>query len=223
LTLGSRNTPQLSAGTLVARIIGPSLALYGALAIWMAARALQASPGESELFDSIRHSSAWLNIAFGFALIAFGATVALRRAWTRGVDWLGCIIIALLIPAGFDALYELVARSRFGGSFPLLLVPLVQVILLIVSAILLYRNPPAAPAVPAGTRFERPRVTFLSRTLGVLLVLAGLTRLWLSLLIGPDFRTHPFGFVPCRALLCPSSFGAGLLRKHAHQLVTSRH
>ena len=44
-----------------------------------------------------------------------------------------------------------------------------------------------------GARFERPRVTFLSRLLGVLLVLSGLTRLWLSIVFGPDILQRLMG------------------------------
>src|ERR1700730_3626666 len=173
-------------GSLVARLIGLVLIFFGLLTIGLAARQLLSHPAaEGNLFVSIHRSTLWLHIVFGGALLPLGTGIMLRQAWTRGLDWISCIIIALLLPSGFDALYGLIEGSRWGTSFPLLVMPAAEVALLILAAVLLYRNSLPDRAA-AGIRYERPRVTFVSRALGVLLILSGVTRLLLTAVLGPE-------------------------------------
>ena len=129
---------------LAGRIIGTSLALYGLVAIWLAAGRLLSSPSDDyiPIFESIQRSLSWLDILFGVGLLLVGAGIALRRAWTRGTGWMACIIVALLIPSGFDALYALLRAVGLGESIPWLMIPLTQAALFVVAAALLYRNPP---------------------------------------------------------------------------------
>jgi hypothetical protein len=155
---------------LVARIIGASLGLYGLLAISIAAYRLLSPSPETNILVSIQQSLLVLTILFGVALLLLGTGIGLRQAWTRGTGWMSCIIIALLIPSGFDALYGVLDALGLSGSVPWLLLPAMQAALLVLAAVLL----------------RRPRITFLSRTLGVLLVLSGLTRLWLASTVGSE-------------------------------------
>jgi hypothetical protein len=185
-------------GSLVARLIGLVLIFFGLLTIGLAARQLLSHPAEEgNLFVSIHRSTLWLHIVFGGALLPLGTGIMLRQAWTRGLDWISCIIIALLIPSGFDALYGLIEGSRWGTSFPLLVMPAAEVALLILAAVLLYRNSLPDRAA-AGIRYERPRVTFVSRALGVLLILSGVTRLWLTAVLGPELLDKLVSLLPER-------------------------
>ncbi len=171
---------------LAARIIGGLIDLYGLASIWIAAGRLLSPPPETNIFVSIQQSMLWLDLLFGVALLLLGAGIAARQAWTSGTGWMSCIIIGLLIPSGFNALSPVLDGLGLAQSVPFLAIPAAQAALLVLAAILLYRNPPPDPASQAGAPLQRRRVTFLSRTIGVLLVLAGLTRLWLSLAIGTE-------------------------------------
>jgi hypothetical protein len=179
-TLPSKNT------ALGARVIGALIGVYGLLTILIAAGRLLSPPPETNILVSIQQSMLWLDLLFGLALLLLGAGIVLRQAWTRDTAWMSCLVLALLIPSGFNMLSPVLDGLGLGQSVPFLVTPAVQAALLVLAAILLYRNPPPDPAALTGTRPRRPRITSLSRTIGVLLVLAGLTRLWLSLAIGTE-------------------------------------
>jgi hypothetical protein len=191
------------------RVTGAALALYGLGAILFAARNLGHAPPpnlEFSVFAEIVRNLALVNLLFGAGLLALGVAIALRRSWTRGVDWMSCIVLVLLIPAGFSLLSALL-----GGGQPNLARSLatyaLEAALLIAAAVLLHRNPPPDRVLAPGTRAVRPRVTFVSRALGVLLILAGLMRIWLSLLMAPEVEGQIFGGgYPPRSIFEPYIF-----------------
>ena len=191
---------------LPARIIGAALALYGLGTMALTARNLATPPPpdlEFNVFARMARNFAWLYGLFGAGVTALGIGVALRRSWTRGVDWMSCIILILLMPAGYNLLSALLSPGAKQTDAAWIGTFLLQAALLIAAAVWLYRNPPPGPALPPRTRTVRPRVTFVSRALGVLLILAGLVRIWLAILVAPDVMSRMFGGYPPPSMVQP--------------------
>jgi hypothetical protein len=183
------------------RTVGGLLALYGVVTLLVALQRYQSPPPDMTPADYFARAALPTNIAFGAGLALLGLGVALRGEWTRGTVWMVCVALAFLVPS---ALLKLLGGQSVGSAMASeVVVPIGQVAFLAIAALLLNRYPLPGASLVSGLAVQRPRVTFLSRGLGVLLALAGLTRLWLASVLGPETLTRlwevrsfdPFGSI----------------------------
>jgi len=184
---------------LVGWIVGGALVLCGLGLVVFAGR-----PLVWVLFSPLRLSD-WGGVPlipqflFGMAIVVLGVAIALRHPWTRRLGWLSLVLVALLFPDGLRAvpfaLYGWfgVEASYMRAQF---VVPIILIALLLLGAAVLYRHPPPDPF--AGRRLVPPRITVLSRTVAVLLMISGLERLTLSSAFPGGFfeRWHYLRFGP---------------------------
>jgi hypothetical protein len=152
------------------RTVGGLLALYGVVTLLVALQRYLSPPPEMTPADYLARAALPTNIAFGAGLALLGLGVALRGEWTRGTVWMVCVALAFLVPS---ALLKLLGGQSVGSAIASeVVVPIGQVAFLAIAALLLNRYPLPGASLVSGLADQRPRVTFLSRGLGIATLIA---------------------------------------------------